>query len=47
MITEVDLNIDNADAFFPAFDESDWTEIARTPLRDAGPACYVRELIRK
>jgi dihydrofolate reductase len=47
MVTEVDLEIPDADAFFPRFDENDWSEVTRSPLRDEGPACYLRELIRR
>ncbi|MCT4607789.1 MAG: dihydrofolate reductase [Pelagimonas sp.] len=47
MVTEVDLEIPDADAFFPSFDENDWSEVTRSPLRDEGPACYLRELIRR
>jgi dihydrofolate reductase len=47
MVTEVDLEIPDADAFFPSFDENDWSEVTRAPLRDEGPACYLRELIRR
>lgn len=47
MVTEVDLEIPDADAFFPSFDENDWSEVTRSLLRDEGPACYMRELIRR
>lgn len=50
LVTEVDLEIAGADAFFPAFDDSDWLELTRRPLtggvRDAPGAIY-RELLRR
>lgn len=46
MVTEVALDIEGADAHFPDFDEGDWREIGRWTLRDADPACTLRELVR-
>lgn len=47
LITEVDISVPNADTFFPSFDESQWHEIARYPLRSAGPAAYASEWLRR
>jgi len=47
MLTEVDLEIAEADAFFPEFDEAAWEEVATYDVRAADPACRLRELIRK
>ncbi len=47
LITEVDLEIPDADAFFPDFDADRWREIARYPLRDTNPNAYCRELLRR
>ncbi|MDG1738574.1 MAG: dihydrofolate reductase [Paracoccaceae bacterium] len=47
LLTEVDLAIEGADAFFPAFDEAAWHEISHTDVRAADPCCSLRELIRK
>lgn len=47
LITEVDLTIPEADAFFPDFDGKDWREIARYPLRAHNPPAYCRELLRR
>ena len=47
LITEVDLTVEGADAFFPAIEEDDWAEIRRIPLHDADPACTARELVRR
>ncbi|MFW2541389.1 dihydrofolate reductase [Primorskyibacter sp. 2E107] len=46
LVTEVDLFVDGADAFFPAFDEGEWREVASEMLREEGPGCRVRELVR-
>lgn len=47
MLTEVDLEIAEADAFFPEFDEAAWEEVATFDVRAADPTCRLRELIRK
>lgn len=47
LVTEVDLDVDGADAFFPDFDADHWHEIARYPVRAANPAAIARELIRR
>jgi len=47
MLTEVDLEIAEADAFFPEFDGAAWEELATYDVRAAVPACRLRELIRK
>lgn len=47
LVTEVDVTIPNADAYFPNFDENVWREIARYPLRDTNPHAYCRELLRR
>lgn len=47
MITEVETEIADADAFFPDFDESDWLEIAAQDLTGTTPASRFRELIRR
>jgi dihydrofolate reductase len=50
LVTEVDLDIADADAFFPAFDESDWLELTRRPLTggaEGTPAATYRELVRR
>lgn len=46
LITEVDLEIPDAHAFFPEFDEADWHELRRAPLPTAQTGCVVRELLR-
>ncbi len=47
LITEVDLEIAEADAFFPDFDPAAWREIGRKVLRAGDPACTLRELVRR
>lgn len=47
MITEVDLEIAEADAYFPAFAAEDWRVTAEMPLRAEAPACLLREYQRK
>lgn len=47
LITEVDLTVEDADAFFPAFDESEWRSLAEMPLESDSAPCTVRELIRR
>lgn len=46
MITEVDLDIAEADAYFPTFDETAWRVAAKIPLRDDAPACVLTEYLR-
>jgi dihydrofolate reductase len=47
LVTDVDVTVADADAFFPAFDEAEWVELGALILRTAGPAAVVRELIRR
>ncbi|SEK67202.1 dihydrofolate reductase [Pacificibacter marinus] len=47
LITEVDLEIEQPDTFFPEFDTADWTETTRMCLRSDGPRCDVVERLRK
>jgi dihydrofolate reductase len=45
LITEVDLVVEDADAWFPDFDESAWRETRREVIRPSGPRCTLRELV--
>ncbi len=47
MITEVDLEVAEADAYFPTFNNDDWRVTAEVPLRAADPACLLKEYQRK
>jgi len=46
LITEVAVQIDGADTFFPAFDPAAWSEVGHHVLRDAGPRCVLHEYVR-
>ena len=46
LVTEVDLEISDADAFFPDFAKADWQELGRTVITGDGPNAVMRELIR-
>jgi dihydrofolate reductase len=45
LVTEVDLDVPDADTFFPAFGEG-WRRIGGHVLREAGPRCVVGEWVR-
>lgn len=47
LVTEVDLDVPDADTFFPAFGEDAWNLIGKTPLRSEAPACVVHEYLRR
>jgi dihydrofolate reductase len=47
LLTEVDLEVAGADAFFPEFDPADWTLATRMTLRTEGPACALTEWLRR
>ena len=47
MLTEVALEIDEADAFFPEIDEAEWVEQRQSVLRADAPKCVLRDLIRR
>lgn len=47
LLTEVDLDVPGADAFFPVLEEAEWRETRRTILREDTPRCTLRELIRR
>ena len=46
LITEVDLEIEDADTFFPEFDESGWTIEPGIVLKAEGTRCVMREFLR-
>ena len=46
LVTEVDVEVEGADAFFPAFDEGAWRVIYERRLRESGPVCVWREWVR-
>ena len=47
LITEVDVEVDGADAFMPDFDEAAWRLAGETVLREDGPRCVLREWLRR
>lgn len=46
LVTEVDLTIPDADAFFPDFDGTGWRMIYEHRLRESGPECVLTEWVR-
>lgn len=46
LITEVDMVVEGADAFFPEFDEGAWREATRQTLVSPAIICTVRELLK-
>lgn len=47
LVTEVDLTIADADAFFPDFDRSGWRLVQSRPLGGEGPDCVLTEWLRR
>ncbi len=47
LITEVDLDVPDADTFFPDFDPADWRHLGSSDLREADPKCVLHEYLRK
>jgi len=47
LITEVALDIPDADAFFPDFNPEDWQQRAAIPLRAQTPICTATEYLRR
>ena len=45
LITEVDMDVPDADTWFPAFDPAGWVQISDRPLRAADPSCSVSEYL--
>ena len=47
MICIREWSVPDADAFFPDFDEAEWYPLREARLRDADPACVLRDLVRR
>ena len=47
LISEVDIDVDDADTFFPDFDAASWNLISKGVSREAAPKCVAHEYIRK
>jgi dihydrofolate reductase len=45
LITEVDLDVPDADTFFPQLDLQSWRLAQRLLLRSEGPACHLNEYL--
>ena len=47
LLTEIDIDVDGADAFFPDFDESAWRDLPTALIADAALPVHLRELVRR
>jgi dihydrofolate reductase len=47
LLTEVGMDVPDADTFFPPFDGTGWRLMADWVLREAGPRCVVRDWGRR
>ncbi|UWQ90220.1 dihydrofolate reductase [Rhodobacteraceae bacterium M382] len=47
LVTEVDLTVDDADAYFPEISSREWRNVGAQLLRDADPRCEVHEFLRR
>ena len=47
LLTEVDLTIEDADTFFPDFDQAEWMHKGGTEIRAENPKCVVDEYLRR
>ena len=47
LITEVDVEVEGAETFFPEFDPAEWVELGRGVHRAADPKCELVEWVRK
>jgi dihydrofolate reductase len=47
LISDVDIEVPNADTFFPDFDLDLWEKISSVPLSYGEPACILHEYIRR
>lgn len=47
LVTEVDIEVPDAEVFFPDFSEADWYCRSQLPLDETSPACRVDEYLRR
>lgn len=47
LITDVEMQVEDADTFFPRFDVENWHLVNEITLSDAFPKCQSREYLRK
>lgn len=45
-LTEIDLDVEGADTFFPSFDGNDWRCVTQTEIRTEAPRCIAGEWLR-
>lgn len=45
-LTEIDLDVEGADTFFPSFDGNDWRCVTQTEIRTEEPRCIAGEWLR-
>lgn len=46
LITEVEMDLPDADTFFPEFDMTDWRLTTKLSLRASSPTCVLHEYLR-
>ncbi len=46
LITHVDLDVPDADTYFPVYQPEEWAVTGELALRSQMPACHVQELLR-
>lgn len=46
LLTEVDIEVGDADTYFPDVDETEWREVSSHIVRTETPGCVMRELLR-
>lgn len=47
LMTEVQIDVPDADTFFPVLDQGQWRLIAEISLRGSDPVCVLHEYLRK
>lgn len=47
LVTEVDIDVPDADTFFPSFGDDEWKLVGKTTLREDDPRCVVHEYLRR
>ena len=47
LVTEVDIEVEDPDVFFPEFTDQDWALVNSRTLRDEDPKCVLTEYFRK
>lgn len=47
LVTDVDVEVEDPDVFFPEFSDQDWALVNSRTLRDTSPRCVLTEYFRK